>query len=99
MYGLLVFPEDALTSELVCFVLGFVLAATLLVLEEALALLTVKVEREGFVYKLLFENACYLVIFAVNVLLWRGAWLLVKRSVSVSIAFSHSRCTHCTRAS
>ena len=87
LYDLL-FSDDTVTSELSCLALGFVLGATLLLLEEAFALMTVKVEREGFLYKLLLENACYLVIFAVNVLMWRGAWLTTKRSAMLQRIFS-----------
>ena len=68
-------------SDLVCLCVGFLLAAFVLLIEAPLAAVCGKIEKEGFVYKLLFEDLCYAVIYLVCVLLWRGGWRCTVRFV------------------
>ena len=77
--GDVIFPGSTLLSDIVCLVAGFCLAVILLLLEELFARVTLAIEKEGFMYKLLFEDFCYLIVFMANVVLWRGAWHLTSR--------------------
>ena len=74
-----IYPDDPQYGDHFCLVLGYILVIFLYSMEEPLAKGTLMMERKGFWYKVVYEDVCYFVIFALHGVLWRGAWNCTAR--------------------
>lgn len=76
-----IYPGDFTMNMHVCLAVGYGLTLFLFIIEEPLAKMAIKMESKGFYYKLLWEDVVYVFVFAINVILWRGAWNTVSTYV------------------
>ena len=81
--GDVIFPGSTLLSDIVCLVAGFCLAVILLLLEELFARVTLAIEKEGFMYKLLFEGAVQSIASATSCRVWNRVLMLTPRRCRV----------------
>ena len=85
IYGHFLFPDDAIKSDWVALILGYVICIFLFFLEQILRKITRKIEEYykgkfgGAAITLLWEDFIYIIVFPCHLLLWRGMWNLNAR--------------------
>ena len=85
VYGHFFYPNDAIKSDWMALILGYVICSLLLALEQILRKITRKIEEYykgrfgGDAMRLLWEDFIYIIVFPCHILLWRGMWNLNAR--------------------
>ena len=73
----LIYPEDALRADIVCFAIGMPFSGILLLLQTPMSNVSAQLDlNESKLCKILWEDFVYLVTLVALLLLWRGGWNL-----------------------